>query len=75
MLIQCTLLLVEKVGVAPDVKLGSPYTSKQDCRRENHPSFESHVEGHTKSKIGVIGGSTKWTLVQQGILKRTYVKL
>ena len=49
MLIQCTPLLVEKAGVAPDMTL---CTSKYKCKGENHPGFESHGEGHTESKIG-----------------------
>ena len=29
------------------------------------PDFETHGEGHTKSKIVATNGPTKWTLVQQ----------
>ena len=36
---------------------------RQECRRENYPSFKIHGEG-TRS-AGVISGSTKWTLVQK----------
>ena len=68
-LIQCTPLLVEKAGVAPDVTLGF-ITCKQVCRQENHPGFETHGEGHMKSKTGAISGPTKWTLVQKNILKK-----
>ena len=32
--------------------------------------FETHEEGHTKSKTGAISDSTKWTLVQTKILKK-----
>ena len=35
-----------------------------------HPGFETHGEGHTKSKTGAISGPTKWTLVQQKKKKR-----
>ena len=63
LLIQCTPLLMEKVGVTPDATLR--FTAcKQVCRQENHPSFETQGEGHTKSKIGAISGPTKWTLAQ-----------
>ena len=58
-LIQFTLLLVEKTGVAPHVTLR--FTAcKQECRWENYPGFEDC----TKSKIGAINGLTKCTLVQ-----------
>ena len=32
---------------------------------EIHSGFETHEEGHTKSKTGAISGSAKWALVQQ----------
>ena len=38
---------------------------KKECRRDIHSGFETHEEGHTKSKTGAISGSTKWTLVQR----------
>ena len=64
MLMQCTPLLVEKAGVAPDLTLR--FTRyKQVCRQENHHGFEMHGEANTQSKIGAISGLTKWTLVQQ----------
>ena len=68
--LQCTPLLVEKVGAAPEVTLKFS-VCKKVCRHENHPGFETHGEGHTKSKIGVISGSTKWTLVQQNLKKKS----
>ena len=34
-------------------------TDKQVCRLVNHPDFETHGEGHTKSKTGAISGPTK----------------
>ena len=46
---------------------GSQHTSKKECRREIHSGFETHEEGHTKSKTGAISGSTKWTFVQKKI--------
>ena len=62
---QCTPLLVEKAGVAPDMTFR--FTAQ---KQENHPGFETHGEGHTKSKIGAISGPTKWTLVQQNLKKK-----
>ena len=44
--------------------------SKKECRRDIHSGFETHEEGHTKSKTGAISGSTKWTLVQTKNLKK-----
>ena len=38
--------------------------------REPPTGFETHGDGHTKSKIGAVSGPTKWTLVQQKILKK-----
>ena len=43
---------------------GSQHGSKKECRQDIHSGFETHEEGHTKSKTGAISGSTKWTLVQ-----------
>ena len=43
---------------------GSQHASKKECRQDIHSGFETHEEGHTKSKTGAISGSTKWTLVQ-----------
>ena len=43
------------------------YKMQIETRRENialKPGFETHVEGHVKSKMGAISGSTKWTLDQ-----------
>ena len=37
---------------------------------EIHSGFETHEEGHTKSKTGAISGSTKWALVQQIFFKK-----
>ena len=68
-LVQCTPLLVEKTGVAPDMTL-SFTVQKQVCGQENHPGFETYGEGHMKSKIGGITGPTKWTLVQQKFKKK-----
>ena len=44
---------------------GSPSASNKVCRWEIHSGFETHEEGHMKSKTGAISGSTKWALVQQ----------
>ena len=44
---------------------GSQHASKKECRWEIHSGFETHEEGHTKSKTGAISGCTKWTFVQQ----------
>ena len=60
--IQCRPLLVKKADVAQDVTL---YASKKEEMHVNHPDFEPHRESHTKSKLGVMSCSTKWTLVQQ----------
>ena len=49
---------------------GSQHASKKECRWDIHSGFETHEEGHTKSKTGVISGSTKWTLVQTKIKKK-----
>ena len=46
----CTPLLVEKAGTAPDMTLRFTMR-RQVCRWENHPGFETHGEGHMKSKI------------------------
>ena len=43
---------------------GSQHASKKECRQDIHSGFETHEEGHMKSKTGAISGSTKWTLVQ-----------
>ena len=55
------LLLVEKQDVAPNVALGTTVRkqSKQECTWENHPSFKTHVEGHTKSNHNMDLGPTK----------------
>ena len=41
----------------------SPHTNKKECRREIYSGFETHEEGHTKSKTGAISGSAKWASV------------
>ena len=41
----------------------SLHTGKKECRQEIHSGFETHEEGHIKSKTA-ISGSTKWALVQ-----------
>ena len=71
--IQCTPLLVERAGVAPDMTFRIPACKqeKKECRQDIHSGFEIHEEGHTKSKTGAISGSTKWTLVQTKNLKKT----
>ena len=46
---------------------GSLHASKKECRQEIHSGFETHEEGHTKSKTGAISGSTKWALVQKNV--------
>ena len=43
----------------------------ENMKREEN--FLVNGEGHAKSKIGVTSGSTKWTFVQQKILKKTFV--
>ena len=43
---------------------GSQHTNKKECRQDIHSGFETHEEGHMKSKTGAISGSTKWTLIQ-----------
>ena len=65
MFIQCTPQLVEKAYVAPDVTLRFTVCKQVLMQVKNHPGFETHGEGHMKSKIGAISGPTKWTLVQQ----------
>ena len=46
----CTLILVEKAGVANDKTLW--FTAhKQKSRQEKYPGFKIHGESHTKSKI------------------------
>ena len=48
--------------------LGSLQASKYVFRWENHPGFETHGEGHVKSKTGAVSGLTKLTdqlIVQQ----------
>ena len=47
-----------KVSVRFILFLCSPHASKKVCRRENHPGFETHGEGHTKSKTGANIGLT-----------------
>ena len=49
---------------------GSQHASKKECRQDIHSGFETHEEGHTKSKTGAISGSTKWTLVQTKKFKK-----
>ena len=49
---------------------GSQHASKKECRQDIHSGFETHEEGHTKSKTGAIRCSTKWTLVQTKIFKK-----
>ena len=49
---------------------GSLHTSKKECKWEIHSGFETHEEGHDKSKPGAINGSTKWALVQQIFFKK-----
>ena len=49
---------------------GSQHSSKKECRQDIYSGFETHEEGHTKSKTGAISGSTKWTLVQTKNLKK-----
>ena len=44
---------------------GSQHASKKECRWDIHSGFETHEEGHMKSKTGAISGSTRWTLVQR----------
>ena len=54
---------------------GWQHASKKECRQDIHSGFETHEEGHTKSKTGVISGSTKWTLVQTKNFKKKTKKL
>ena len=60
--LQCTPLLVEKAGVAPDVTLRS-ITHRQVSAGKR--TTLAHGDGYMKSKIPI-----KWTLVQQKNLKR-----
>ena len=39
---------------------GSLYANKKEYRQEIHSVFETHEEGHTKSKTGALSVSTKW---------------
>ena len=66
---------MEKVGVTPDVTFRITWARKS--AGEIHSGFETHEEGHTKSKTGAISGSTKWALVQQKFKKKKirYFKL
>ena len=57
-LIQCTPLLVEKAGVAPDQTLRFTIHKQVSVHAREPPGFETHGEGHTKSKIGGISGPT-----------------
>ena len=68
--IHCTPLLVEKTGVAPDVTL-SFTTSKQVCRWENHPGFETHGQSQPKSKTESTSSSTKWWPVTANLKKKS----
>ena len=54
---------------------GSQHASKKECRQDIHSGFETHEEGHTKSKTGAISGSTKWTLVQTKIFRKKKICL
>ena len=65
MLIQCTPLLVEKAGVAPDVTLRFTACKQVSVQVREPCGLKTHGEDYTKSKIGAINGPTKWTLVQQ----------
>ena len=56
---------MEKAGVAPDVTLRFIARKQVSVQVREPPTFETHGEGHMKSKIGAISGPTKWTLVQQ----------
>ena len=49
---------------------GSLHTGKKESRREIYSGFETREEGHTKSKIGAISGSTNWAFVQQKLKKK-----
>ena len=66
-LVQCTPLLAENAGVAQVWLFGSTYASKKECRPKNNPGFKTRGDGddHTKSKVGISSGPTKWTLIQQ----------
>ena len=59
-----------KICTAEIPPSGSQHASKKECRRDIHSGFETHEEGHTKSKTGAINGSTKWTLIQTKNFKK-----
>ena len=48
----------------------SPLWNFSHVNQQIKTFFKTHGEGHTKSKIGAISGSTKWTLVQEKIWKK-----
>ena len=54
--LQCTPLLVKKVGVTLDVTLRSTTCKQQESRWQNHTGFKIDGEAHTTSKIRVISG-------------------
>ena len=76
MLIQCTALLVEKAGVAPDVTLRFT-TCKQVSVQAREPPLALKPMGRVtlSPKQGQSVAPQKWTVVQQIFLKKNFVEL
>ena len=74
-LVQCTPLLVEKAGVAPDMTFRFTTPSKSVCRHENHSGFKTREEGHMKSKTGAISGPSNGPWSNKNIFKKETKKL
>ena len=61
-LIQCTPLLVEKAGVAPDVTFRiTACKQEKSAGKTSTLDLKPMKKKHTKSRTGAISGSTKWT--------------
>ena len=43
--------------------------TKERMHRSIHPDFETHGQSHSKSETEGTSGPTKWTSVQQKLLK------
>ena len=70
-LIQCTPLLVEKAGVAPDMTLRFTTCKQVRVQAGKRTTLALKSIGMvTWSKAGIISGPTKWTLVQQKFQKK-----
>ena len=66
-----TPLLVEKAGVAPDMTLRFTACKQVSVQARKLPWLWNPWEGSHKVQLGAVSGPTKWTLVQQKILKKT----